>query len=233
MSRALNLYRLQQVDSKRDHAIARLQTIHATLENDAALREAKNQLAAAEAGYASSQRELKQIDHQVQDLRIKIEQTESSLYSGRITNPKELQDLQKDAASLKKHLQTLEERELESMIADEAALAERDHAKQTLADTEQKVRAIFAELTGEQTRLQKEVEKLDTERTAIMAGIDPSILPEYDQLRQRKRGTAVAAIADSACAVCGASITAAQTQAAQSATRFEYCSSCGRILYAH
>ncbi len=36
-------------------------------------------------------------------------------------NPKELQDLQKDIASLKKYLFTLEERELEAMIKAEDA----------------------------------------------------------------------------------------------------------------
>jgi uncharacterized pyridoxal phosphate-containing UPF0001 family protein len=37
---------------------------------------------------------LKQTEADVEKQRIKIEQTESSLYGGRVQNPKELQDLQ-------------------------------------------------------------------------------------------------------------------------------------------
>ena len=49
MSAALGLYRLQQVDSQIDQIQARLKTIQQTLENDAELRAANEQFAAAEA----------------------------------------------------------------------------------------------------------------------------------------------------------------------------------------
>ena len=56
----------------------------------------------------------------------RVGQAEASLYGGHVQNPKELQDLQKDVASLKRHLETLEERELEAMEA--AENAEKDFA---------------------------------------------------------------------------------------------------------
>src|SRR5574341_46194 len=112
MSAALGLYRLQQVDSQIDQIQARLKAIQQTLENDVELRAVTEQLAASEHKYKDAERILKQSEAEVEKQRIKIEQTEASLYGGHVHNPKELQDLQKDVASLKRHLLTLEERKI-------------------------------------------------------------------------------------------------------------------------
>src|SRR5512138_1210313 len=117
MSAALGLYRLQQVDSRIDQVQARLKAIQQTLENDLELRSARGQLEAAESKYKDAERALKLSEAEVEKQRIKIEQTEASLYGGLVHNPKELQDLQKDIVSLKRHQQTLEERELEAMLS--------------------------------------------------------------------------------------------------------------------
>ncbi len=104
-----------------DHARARLKTIQQTLENDAELRTFTERYTAAESRLHAAERFLQQSEQEVEKQRIKIEQTEASLYGGLVHNPKELQDLQKDVVSLKKHLETLEERELEAMEASEKA----------------------------------------------------------------------------------------------------------------
>jgi hypothetical protein len=231
MSRALNLYRLQQTDTKLDQAAARLQSIQSILENDAELREAREIFSAAETQIKAAERALRQIEHEASDQQIKIEQTESSLYSGRVHNPKELQDLQKDIASLKKRLQTLEERELEAMLADEEARKTFQAASENLRAVEERVKAKLSQLTMEHDTIIKDVERLDAERAAIAAGVDPASLPEYDQLRQLKRGTAVTAVDDNACTACGASLPPALEQAARSSTQIAHCPSCGRILY--
>src|SRR5687767_8694157 len=98
MSAALGLYRLQQVDSQIDQIQARLKVIQQILENDAELRGAREQFAASENKYKDADRTMKQSEAEVEKQRIKIEQTEASLYDGHVHNPKELQDLQKDVA---------------------------------------------------------------------------------------------------------------------------------------
>src|SRR5215212_12066303 len=121
MSAALGLYRLQQVDSQIDQIQARLKAIQQTLENDVVLRAAKEGLAMAESKNKDSERTLKLSEVEVEKQRIKLQQTEASLYGGKVQNPKELQDLQKDVVSLKRHLETLEERQLEAMEVVETA----------------------------------------------------------------------------------------------------------------
>ncbi len=76
MSAALGLYRLQQVDSQIDQIQARLQTIQQTLENDKALRAAKEFFSAAADKSKDAERALKLSEAEVEKQRIKIEQAE-------------------------------------------------------------------------------------------------------------------------------------------------------------
>src|SRR5690349_9324464 len=124
MSAALGLYRLQQVDSQIDQIQARLRAIQQTLESDITLRTANEYFAAVTDKHKDAERHLKLSEAEVEKQRLKIEQTEGSLYGGKVQNPKELQDLQKDVSSLKRHLERLEERQLEAMITAETTKIE-------------------------------------------------------------------------------------------------------------
>ena len=232
MSAALGLYRLQQVDSQIDQIVARLKTIQETLENDLELKAATVHFEISNKKCKDAERALKLIEAEVQKQRIKIEQTESSLYGGRVHNPKELQDLQKDVASLKKHLETLEERELEAML-----LVESTEKEEQLAQTElERVKSSRGDqnrdLTKESEVLRKDRERLDSERKAVMGNLESKTVGIYDQLRQQRRGIAVTTLRDNSCTACGTTLTASQQQSARSTSQLFYCPTCSRVLYA-
>ena len=121
MSASLGLYRLQQIDSQIERARTKLEAVRKTLENDTELREALNRVTSAQANRQFAHNELRKATAEVETQKTKVTQAESSLYGGGVKNPKELQDLQKDSASLKKHLVTLDERELDAMVKTESA----------------------------------------------------------------------------------------------------------------
>ena len=233
MSAALGLYRLQQVDSQIDQIESRLKTIQQTLENDVELRSANDQLAAAETTYSQAERALKLSESEVEKQRIKIEQTEASLYGGRVQNPKELQDLQNDAASLKRHLATLEERQLEAMLAMENAEDDLRAGKADLARVQSRLKEQHRDLTMEVDALRKDLERLSSERQAVVRDIAALTLSVYDQLRQKKRGIAITTVTDSSCEACGTTLTPSQQQSARSTSQLFHCPTCGRILFAN
>jgi uncharacterized protein len=232
MSAALGLYRLQQVDSKMDHALTRLKTIQQTLENDKELRNSTERCIEAENRYKETERLVKQSEQEVEKQRIKIQQTEASLYGGLVHNPKELQDLQKDVASLKKHLETLEERELEAMEASEKAEQELKLAQADLEQVKASKGEEFRNLSEESTVLNRDLERFSSERLAVVTDLTPPSINSYEQLRKLRRGLAVTTLSDGACAACGTTLTASQQQSAHSTSQLFYCPSCGRILYA-
>ncbi len=233
MSAALGLYRLQQVDSQIDQIQARLKTIQQTLENDEELRSTNERLSLAESGHQESERALKLIESDVEKQKIKIEQNETSLYGGKVHNPKELQDLQKDIASLKRHLETLEDREFEAMIVVETAEKELQAAQTDLTRVQSNLKEQNRDLTIENEALRKDLERLHSERQAVVTDIANQALGIYDQLRRQKRGLAIATIADNSCAACGTTLTPSQQQHARSTSQLFHCPTCGRVLYAN
>jgi uncharacterized protein len=233
MSAALGLYRLQQVDGRIDQVLARQKWIQDTLQNDASLGAASQAYVSADTQLKEASRLLKQSEAEVEKQRTKIEQAEASLYGGSVRNPKELQDLQKDIVSLKKYLETLEERELEAMLTAETAEQELQASKSELERTQLKVNEQHRDLTFENETLVKDLERLHTERKAVIGDLASSAVEMYDQLRKQRRGVAVATITDSACAACGTTLTPAQQQNAHSTSQLFNCPSCGRILYAN
>jgi predicted nucleic acid-binding Zn-ribbon protein len=233
MSAALGLYRLQQVDSQIDQIQARLKVIREKLENDVQLRTASETFTIAESKHKESERALKLSETEVEKQRIKIEQTEASLYGGRVQNPKELQDLQKDVASLKRYLETLEERELEAMLVAENTEKELQMAKTNLEQVRTNLSDQNQDLTKESESLHKSLERLNTERQAVIRDLAQQKMSVYDQLRQQRRGIAVTTISDAACAACGTTLTPSQQQNARSTSQLFHCPSCGRILYAN
>jgi len=121
MSQTLSLYRLQLIDHQMDQIRDQLKVVQAKLEDDLALHQLSEQVQAAEGRCKSAELALHQAEAVVKDQKVKIEQTESSLYSGKVHNPKELQDLQSDATSLKRRESELEDQLLEAMVRMEEA----------------------------------------------------------------------------------------------------------------
>lgn len=231
MSSTLGLFRLQQVDSQIDRARLKLSEIQKILENDVELKQALTKLETSQKENHHALHQMKNAEAEVQAQKIKIEQAESSLYGGSVKNPKELQDLQKDVVSLKKHLVTLEERELEAMLNSETATSEYETAKTELELLQAKRGNEHKKLIEEQTTLKNQLESLAQEREASVTPIDVAMLQNYDDLRKHKRGVAISEIQEGACASCGTDLNASVQQNAR--RQIVHCPSCGRILFAN
>jgi uncharacterized protein len=231
MSQTLSLYRLQQVDIQIDRAHSRLQVIQNALDDDADLRLAKERVDSSKAARQAADQALKRSEDEAQDQRIKIEQIEASLYNGKGHSPKELLDLQNDIAALKRHLVTLEDLQLEAMLAVEDSLAADQAAQSDLQIIFNNSAEQNRGLHAEQSILQKELDRLSAERAAIADPIPSDALGLYDQLRNQRRGIAVAIIKDNSCAACGSGLSAAQMQSSRASGSIALCPSCGRILY--
>jgi predicted nucleic acid-binding Zn-ribbon protein len=231
MSQTSNLFRLQQIDSPIDSARARIHEIETALSNNAILSQAQEYVKSTEQALQATHKALRITEDAAQDQRVKINQTESVLYGGKVQNPKELQDIQNEIAALKRYLGVLEDRQLDAMMALEGAETEQKQAIIKLDENQARIAEEQAGLRGELTQLQKTVERLIIERQAASTAVNPIDLNLYEQLRLSRRGLAVAKVSSQACGACGALLTPALVQAAHSSHELIRCTSCGRILY--
>lgn len=232
MSAALGLLRLQKVDSSVNQVEARLEQIRETLENDADLAAARARLGNAETEKDEAEHARQARDIETISQRLKIQQAEGSLYGGSVRNPKELQDLQADIASLKRHLATIEDLEFDSMVRLETAEDDLRAARAGLDEVGTRLDAEHRQLVEERAKLSRELENLRDERGAALSTVAAEHLQTYERISQLRRGVAVAEISENACRACGTVLTAAEQQNARHTTQLVFCPSCGRILYA-
>jgi predicted nucleic acid-binding Zn-ribbon protein len=232
MSRSLNLYRLQKFDTQLDLFNNRLIYIENSLADKTSINQAEEALFAAEIVLQNNQKELRGAENKVKDQRLKIEQTEAILYGGRVRNPKELQDLQNEAAALKRYLEVLEDRQLEAMLEVDEASAIVTRAQGKLDSVIGDAETLNHSLITERGNIRKDVEQIEVKREATLSSIPISDLDLYNSLRDSRAGVAVAMVNDKACSACGSTLSAALFQAARTPNQLTRCETCGRILYA-
>jgi len=229
---SFHLFQLQKIDSHMDQINSRQKKIVDRLSNDPQLVEAELELATCQNKYSEKENCFSDIENQVVKKKIKIEQSESALYSGKNANPKELKDLQVEIEFLKNSLTNLEEEQLALMASmDEINVIlqnKKSHFDYCKAESEKNNLDLFSEKKG----LEKELERLSAERVAAIKQIPVEALQIYERLRVSKNHIAVTAIEDQSCLTCGSEITAADIQKARNSMILCYCPSCGRILYA-
>jgi predicted nucleic acid-binding Zn-ribbon protein len=231
MSQPFKLYRLQQIDSQIDQTRAKLRETETALNDHRGVEQAEAARIEMDHALQKTRKALRMVEEDVKALQLKIEQTESTLYGGKVRNPKELQDLQKEAAALKRQVGLLEDRQLEEMMAVEDAEKKQDQAASYLEEIQKKDGIQKHSLTEMKASQIKELERLESERQAASATISAEDLQIYDLIRKQKRGVAVSKVTDNACSSCGSTLTPSQIQAASSPNQLSRCSFCGRILY--
>jgi uncharacterized protein len=229
---SFHLYQLQKIDLKIDSITRRLNEI-ARIRNDNSAHKTIEQSLLSVNNLLTEQNHIyNELEDKIRSKKLKIEQSESSLYGGLVKNPKELQDLQSEIKSLKTSLSSLEDDQLQIMIIQESLDRELETVRVSMKELESQLEIQYSSLFTEEAEKKIELEKIHQERKAILEQINSENLDHYQSLRKTKNGIALATIEDGCCAVCGSTLTPAECQQAKSPNRMATCASCGRILYA-
>ncbi len=230
MTEVAELLLLQDTDVSLDGALARLAEIEAALgesEELVAVRETAAEKAAALHVVRAQQKDL---ELAADSIRTKAAQIETKLYSGSVTNPKELQDLDADLRSLKEQVRKREDELLTLLVQIEEADAEHQAAVAALAAIEGEWRRGQEEMLAEKAEIEPEVARLRETRNSQATDVDRRLIRLYDLLRERRGGTAVARVERGMCQGCRISLPMSVLQRARTGVSVVQCVSCERIL---
>jgi predicted nucleic acid-binding Zn-ribbon protein len=133
---------------------------------------------------------------------------------------------------LKAQAETLEEAGLELLEQRDALLAEEEKNQRVLAEVAAEAPVVLAALQEAEGDAGKELARLEAERASTAAEIDASLLANYEQLRGRFGGVAVARVQGGVCTGCHLSLSAADVDRFNRlAPGAHYsCEECGRLL---
>ena len=155
---------------------------------------------------------------------------ETWLYDGSITNARDLENIQQEAANVSRQLA-----QEEAALLDLSIQAEESRTKH--ADLDRKLTDTRAQWEGRKEELQQVLEGLAEERgsfedlrTKAAAAVDPASLQRYETLRRSKHGVAVVKVERGLCQGCQMALPTQSLQRVRSGRQQVNCTSCGRLL---
>lgn len=231
MNTGFQLFQLQEIDSAIDKARKRIEEIDNFIRGDKTLRAAQKALEAREKSYITLKNQFDGLNDEIQSRKNKKSQSESSLYSGIISNPKELQDLQNEIVYLNSSIAKMEDELFQHLIDLENSEKQLNQAKEALKAARSNFETEKSLLTGEKNQLDSLIASQQDQKSSLVKQIDRSSLEKYQAIRSSKSGLAVSKLMDGACGICGNSLTPSQCQQARSPGTLLICPSCGRIIY--
>ncbi len=229
MSQVRQLYRLQQIDSEINAKKLRLAEVVQLQRETQELRTARAREKHAAGELQKWQTRLNGLNLEQGSVSNEAKRTENRLYSGKVTNPKELADLQQKIEALGRRHATLDDEILEAMIMVEDVETEKVAADQQLAQILSGWEKDQEKLKAEQNELALSLHTLIQNREKQAAQIEQKTLTEYDRLRNRKGGVAVAALQGDSCGRCHLTVSATKIKRVETGEMVT-CGGCGRIL---
>ncbi len=229
----LRLLDLQEEDS----AIRRLEERRQSLPEAQRLSEVRSQLEELESDLqiATKQhdeiaREQHRLEGEIELIEGKTSKEEQRMFSGGVSNPKELANLQAEVESLKRKKSSVEDGLLEVMEQRESAsttqssLQEQHDSATGLAD--ELVKTVGS-LTAE---IEAELVAHGAARDSIVPDIAPDLLSLYDKLREQKAGVGAAALVGGNCEGCHTKLPQVEWERIRKELGLQRCDNCRRIL---
>lgn len=171
----------------------------------------------------------KEID--VKEVNTKIEKHQNELYGGKISDIKELKQLQKVIELLKKDRDKIEEDLLVLMDEEDDFKIDLSEAEKELAKLDEQLQRRQKEVNQQDKEIKKIIEEKQKKRTEIVEKInDRELIERYNMLWGEKEGEVVVEIDGSICSGCNLSLPSDIIYHLQRDDMLITCPNCNRIL---
>lgn len=236
MTRWDTLLVVQDHDTHVDQLVHRSETlpVRATLAGvQAQVAAVDSQIAEVDGRLAELGRSQQRLEDEISSMRDRAGQADKQLYSGTISNPRELQALQEDIESIQRRIAKLEDDELEIMEATEPVDAEREKLAGRRGELDAQGETLRAELSEAVAAIEGELAEERAQRDAAAAEVaDDELLAEYEGMRKRLGGVAIARLVGTTCQGCHLGLSAVEVDRIRKMSLDDRvtCEECGRLL---
>jgi len=231
MNQIKKLNDLQNIDNELRDARNTINKIDIQLADDEAITTLKKEISSINERLSDNRKNKKDIELETDELRNHISQINTKLYGGKVNNPKELMDLEKDSKALKLRMQEKEDELLELMDKEENLSKQLSGASQSLKERENEQKIEKENLLSQKSEQESIINNLCSLRNDRITDLDPELLKVYDRVNSKK-GNAVVKVEQGRCQGCRIALSMNELQRARGGSLVQ-CSSCGMgmILY--
>jgi predicted nucleic acid-binding Zn-ribbon protein len=224
---------LQDLDSTVDRLLHRREQLEAGEELSALrkeMEEADARLGEIRLAADAVESESRRLEHEIESMNAKLDAEQKRMYDGSIVNPKELEALQHEIASLKERRSRAEDDLLEQMVRKEDLDARGGEAEKEATAARARVEEVGGDAVRELEQIAADLSARRGEREALTPAFDEELLELYDDLRESKHGVGAAAIVDGVCQACHEKLSAVELDRLKRTEGVKRCEYCRRIV---
>ena len=228
---AATLYQLQQIDLELERLVSEQQTLARTLQGDTTLAKARAEHRIVQQQLQAGLQAQKEAEWALEELDQRLKLLAQRLYSGSITNPKELYAVQQETQHLRAQQSRQEEMTLEVMDATDTLREMAKQKSEALQRAEEAWSQFNASSVQRGEQLENKRQEVQSRRDQFASSIDAELLKRYETLKRSKQGRAVSRVEQSSCQWCRVILTPSELQRARASQDLQLCGNCGRMLY--
>ena len=228
---AAALYQLQQLDLELERVAAEQQAVAKSLQGNARLQELRIEHNSAQEQLRSRLQAQREAEWALEELTRRLGAQEQRLYSGMVSNPKELNALQQEIQHLRTQQGRQEDTYLEVMEAAESLQEEARRKAEMLQKAEEAWARESSTMLGRRDQLEVRKQELQARRTQMLTSIDAGFISRYEAMRRAKQGRAISKVEQNSCQWCRVILTPSELQRVRISSQLQTCTNCGRILY--
>lgn len=225
------LYELQQLDLQ----LAKAQKAKASLDDGSSK---KQQVESARAEVEKADKLLHEATSEMHDKDLNLKSVEEKqksfrdkLYGGTVSNPKELDNMEKEVEMLGRQKDKLEERILELLDMVEERKTILASAQAASKQQEDEYAAYMQKLRDDGAALDARIRALSADREKTLPSVDPALFKRYTSMKAHAGGVVVAKLEDGHCSACHTQMTSGFVRTVQADKELNTCDNCGRMLY--
>jgi predicted nucleic acid-binding Zn-ribbon protein len=174
--------------------------------------------------------ESRRLEHEIESMNAKLDAEQKRMYDGSIANPKELEALQHEIASLTQRRTRAEDDLLEQMVRKDDLDARGTEADRDATAARARVEEVGGDAVKELDQVVADLAARRAERDALVREFDEELLDLYDELRESKHGVGAAAIVDGVCQACHEKLSAVELDRLKRTEGVKRCEYCRRIV---
>lgn len=217
-----------QLRHRRVHLPAREQ-VAAAEKAAVAAKQLHDTLAAEVAALAARSAEL---ERELGESESRADKIDARMRSGDIVAARDIVRMGEEIEHLRARASDLEEQAMEVVVEQEDKEGELAQLASALAGAIEAVRAGRGEVAGTEVEIDAELERLDGQRSELVAAIPPELVTQYERLRKRLGGVGAARLVDDQCTGCHLHMSPYDMEQVHRAAPETVlsCESCGRIM---